>query len=269
MVSWWVVGGRRDGGDGRRGVASGCGDLDRGQWAETETKGRGKREGGLTELRVLDEQMAATTSSTITPHLTRMAIGAKSAVIAHGGTMAKICESDEAETEGRRVARAVSDSFLLLAPRLPAAQAIPKAITSLTSSLGGLTALQAEVLSILASPLTPSSLRARGFHILSSLRKAHAEDKSRSAAEKEADLEQARKLEEEAKQEERMGGDEVDEKTGEIKRSWGVVEEKGMRREGLVRKHGVFIGERKHFEVSGRVALPACFLAFLPSPFER
>jgi len=106
------------------------------------------------------------------------------------------------------------------------------------------------VISILSSPLTPSALRARGFHILSSLRKAHSEDKSRSAEQKARDLEEAERLSAEARLEEENGGDEVDEETGELKRSYGVVEDKGLRNDTLVRKHAVFINERKHFEVS-------------------
>ena len=106
------------------------------------------------------------------------------------------------------------------------------------------------MISILSSPLTPSALRARGFHILSSLRKAHSEDKSRSAEQKARDLEEAERLSAEARLEEENGGDEVDEETGELKRSYGVVEDKGLRNDTLVRKHAVFINERKHFEVS-------------------
>lgn len=54
----------------------------------------------------------------------------------------------------------------------------------------------------------------------------------------------------EARLEEEKGGDELDAETGELKRSHGVVEDKGLRNDTLVRKHAVFIGERKHFEVS-------------------
>lgn len=57
-------------------------------------------------------------------------------------------------------------------------------------------------------------------------------------------------MEKEAREEEEKGGDEVDPETGELKRSHGIVEDKGLRNDTLVRKHAVFIGERKHFEVS-------------------
>ena len=124
--------------------------------------------------------------------------------------------------------------------------------------MGGLTSLQREVLSILSSPLTPSTLRAKGLGILSGLRKAHAEDKSRSAEERAKDEREAEVLEREAKEEEERSKEEgegeaaIEGGEGGAKkgvRGHGVVEEKGMRAEGVVRKHAVFIGERKHYEV--------------------
>lgn len=168
-------------------------------------------------------QMAAGTSSAITPALSKFALAAKTAVISHSGVISKLT-----------------------------ATAIPKAIAALTSSLGGMTALQAEVLSILSSPLTPSSLRARGMHILSGLRKAHAADKARSQAERDEDERAALEMEQQAAREEREGKDVTDE-TGEI-RSVGVTEGAGVRGRTFVRKHGVYIGERKHYEVSPNVS---------------
>jgi hypothetical protein len=169
--------------------------------------------------------MAAGTSSAVTPALSKFALAAKTAVISHSGVISKLT-----------------------------ATAIPKAIAALTSSLGGMTALQAEVLSILSSPLTPSSLRARGMHILSGLRRAHAADKARTQAEREEDERAALEMEQQAEREEREGKDVTDEKTGEV-RSVGVTEGSGVRGRSYVRKHGVYIGARKHYEV--RVVRPA------------
>ena len=64
-------------------------------------------------------------------------------------------------------------------------------------------------------------------------------------------------LEREAKEEEDRIEAEKSEGEGGEKgkgRGHGVVEEKGLRNEAVVRKHAVFIGERKHFEVSQRDA---------------
>jgi hypothetical protein len=147
-------------------------------------------------------------------------------------------------------------------PFLAAATVVPKAIGQLSASLGGLTLLQSEVLSILSSPLTPATLRAKGLHTLSNLRKAHAEDKKRSAEDRERQLAEAADLEAQAvavergmKEREEKGElpeGKKDEKTGEVRSSGPGVEEKGVRGKTVVRKHGVYIDARKHYEVSDR-----------------
>lgn len=116
--------------------------------------------------------------------------------------------------------------------------ALPKAIDRLSAEIGGLTALQREVLSIVASPTLSSDVRHRASGLLRQLHQAYSSDKAKHGADPSAQLvpldeAQAAKLEKEVE----MG--EVDDR----------VESRAIRTGEVLRVHGIYMKKRREFEV--------------------
>ncbi|KAL7419786.1 hypothetical protein Q5752_005702 [Cryptotrichosporon argae] len=129
--------------------------------------------------------------------------------------------------------------------------ALPKAIDRLSAEVGGLTALQREVLSIIASPTLSSDVRHRAAGLLRQLQGAYTSDKASRRAKSDRDPQaipagaapsaslaplseaEARALEAEIQ-------------SGKAEH---VVENRAVRTGEVLRVHGIYMDRRRQFEV--------------------
>ncbi|KAK8861361.1 hypothetical protein IAR55_002180 [Kwoniella newhampshirensis] len=116
--------------------------------------------------------------------------------------------------------------------------ALPKAINRLSAEVGGLTALQREVLSIVASPTLSSDVRHRATSLLRSIHAAYKDDKDSHSASASTpstlvDDAEIKKLDEAIK------SGELDDR----------VENKAVRTGETLRVHGIYMSKRREFEV--------------------
>ena len=128
----------------------------------------------------------------------------------------------------------------------PASVALPKAIDRLSAELGGLTALQREVLSIVASPSLSSDVRHKATSLLRQISTAYSTDKEKTKAEQAAakGVQPAATLapisEDEA---ERL---EKDIEEGKVD---DRVENTPIKSDHVLRVHGIYMKERREFEI--------------------
>ncbi|WWC87644.1 uncharacterized protein L201_002534 [Kwoniella dendrophila CBS 6074] len=119
--------------------------------------------------------------------------------------------------------------------------ALPKAIDKLSAELGGLTALQREVATIIASPTLSSDVRHKAAHLLRSIHQAYKDDKAKTAEHKSSQSATITPISEE--EAERL--DRSIEK-GEID---DLVENKPINSGEVLRIHGIYMKERREFEI--------------------
>ncbi|WVR04026.1 hypothetical protein IAU60_001025 [Kwoniella sp. DSM 27419] len=117
--------------------------------------------------------------------------------------------------------------------------ALPRAIDRLSAEVGGLSALQREVASIIASPTLSSDVRHRAANLLRSMHKAYKDDKSRSSAAATGATLTPLTEEEAAKLDEAIESGKVDE----------LVEHRAVRSDEVLRVHGVYMSKRREFAV--------------------
>ncbi|WVQ94458.1 hypothetical protein IAU59_001537 [Kwoniella sp. CBS 9459] len=126
--------------------------------------------------------------------------------------------------------------------------ALPRAIEKLSAEVGGLTALQREVATIIASPTLSSDVRHKAATLLKSVHTAYKTDKQSRAASSSSltgqnDSTSARLTpltdEEAEKLEQALEDDRVDD----------LVEDKGVRSGEVLRVHGIYMNKRKEYEV--------------------
>ncbi|WVQ78703.1 hypothetical protein IAT38_000790 [Cryptococcus sp. DSM 104549] len=126
--------------------------------------------------------------------------------------------------------------------------ALPKAIDRLGAEVGGLTALQREVLSIMASPTLSSDVRHKASSLLRSLHTSYSSDKAaRSAAASKGNPDPAQPSATLTP----LSDDEAEKLEKEIEE--GViddkVENKPVRTGAVLRVHGVYMNKRREFSV--------------------
>ncbi|ODN80735.1 hypothetical protein L202_02895 [Cryptococcus amylolentus CBS 6039] len=169
----------------------------------------------LPEVAALETVAAA---GAVGSYIAKGVTATKTALVANSGTVSKISSS-----------------------------ALPKAIDKLSGEVGGLTALQREVMSIVASPTLSSDVRHKSTALLRRLHKSYSDDRDKSAAGSSESGDPAKPsatlapiTDEEAKQLEK----EVEEGKLDDK-----VENTPVRTGEVLRAHGIYMKERRHFEI--------------------
>ncbi|WWC68854.1 uncharacterized protein I206_102790 [Kwoniella pini CBS 10737] len=113
--------------------------------------------------------------------------------------------------------------------------ALPRAIDKLSAEMGGLSALQREVASIIASPSLSSDVRHRASDLLKSIHKAYKDDKAKSSsAHAPATL-----TPEEQKVNDRIESEEIDD----------LIENKPVNSGETLRVHGIYMNKRREYEI--------------------
>ncbi|WWD16736.1 hypothetical protein CI109_101167 [Kwoniella shandongensis] len=117
--------------------------------------------------------------------------------------------------------------------------ALPKAINRLSAEVGGLTALQREVLSIISSPTLSSDVRHRATALLRSVHSAYKNDKASRVASQTQTPTSITEEEDARKLDEAIDSGDLDD----------MVENKAVRTGETLRVHGIYMKERREFEV--------------------
>ncbi|WVW79905.1 hypothetical protein I302_101875 [Kwoniella bestiolae CBS 10118] len=139
--------------------------------------------------------------------------------------------------------------------------ALPRAIDKLSAEMGGLSALQREVATIIASPTLSSDVRHRAATLLRSIHKAYKDDKAKSSESKDSVGESSTKTKAvsdtkggkqptedhlnpldpaEAKRlDEQIENEEIDD----------LVENRAINSGEVLRVHGIYMNKRREFEI--------------------
>ncbi|WRT65475.1 uncharacterized protein IL334_002418 [Kwoniella shivajii] len=118
--------------------------------------------------------------------------------------------------------------------------ALPKAIEKLSAEIGGLSALQREVATIIASPTLSSDVRHRAAQILRSLHTAYKDDKSSRTQSQTSSATLTPLNDDEAKRlDQAIESGEVDD----------LIENKPIKSGETLRVHGIYMNKRKEFEI--------------------
>ncbi|WWC60062.1 uncharacterized protein I303_102625 [Kwoniella dejecticola CBS 10117] len=115
--------------------------------------------------------------------------------------------------------------------------ALPRAIDKLSAEMGGLSGLQREVATIIASPTLSSDVRHRASDLLKSIHKAYKDDKAKSSSSSSSP--QPTLTPEEKKIDDKIENDEIDD----------LVENKPVNSGEVLRVHGIYMNKRREYEI--------------------